>query len=80
VRFAAKFVLQKVQKKLWQSHGKRHSGLPRNFAAALPRLLCDIAATFFPKFLQNLPRIYREFTTNFAANLPRVFLRVYTQV
>jgi hypothetical protein len=79
-RFAAKFVLQKVQKKSRQSRSKRHSGLSRNFIATLPRplrkfyrKLSRIYYTFTTNLPRILPRIYRKITVNLPQNLPQIY-------
>jgi hypothetical protein len=64
VRFATNFV---QQKKSPQIRGKRHSGLPRNFFATLPRLFRLFVAT------------NGKFEATFAATLPRIFYHIFPQ-
>jgi hypothetical protein len=56
--------------------GKKHFGLPRNFAATSKNFTTIFAATlsrFFARFIAYLPHIYRIF----AAYLPHIY-RVFT--
>jgi hypothetical protein len=63
-RFAVKIVPQNSQEKSRQNRGKRHSDLPRNFAASLPRVCRNVATTWekiFRDIVACLPQIFKHF-------------------